>query len=60
MSSTVIGEPVQLVVLPKPNLDEASLNQLQRLVATNAIDNVFQFHLLSQDQTPLGPPPIDP
>jgi len=46
MSFTFNGERVLLTCQPRPAPDEANLNQLQRMIATNAIASIFQLSLV--------------
>jgi hypothetical protein len=39
------GKIIQLMGRPKPLPEEASLHQFKRLLATDAIDTLLQFHL---------------
>jgi hypothetical protein len=49
------GSVVELQGEPKPCLLDSSLHQLRRLVATQALDSIYQLHLLLPSDTP---PPI--
>ena len=46
MSFTFEGERVLLTGQPRPAPDEANLNQLQRMIATDAIASIFQLNLV--------------
>jgi len=43
------GQMVELCGEPKPQLEEASLHQLQRMVTTQAIDTCLHLHLITPD-----------
>ncbi|MCH90126.1 hypothetical protein A2U01_0011034, partial [Trifolium medium] len=43
------GEQVQLAGVPKPSPQESNLNQLQRLIHTDALDTFLHLHLIVPD-----------
>lgn len=51
------GYVIQFHGSSKPELDEASIHQLKRMVSTNSIDTMLELHLISPSAKPTLHPP---